>query len=217
MKRTTVLPALAALLFGLTLPACYGMGRRSSVHGFESGPSPKPTVETFASMAHILASQGKDGEVEVVLLELIKRHPEYMPAYNELCEVYMRNDRIDRALKILDRGLEQDPDDAVLCNNLGMCLLLRADYGAAADAFQRAVEARPADARFTGNLASAQGMAGNFDDSLASYLEIVPPSDAHHNVAVLAQAFGDEGRATAEFATAERLAQAAQLDRRTRR
>jgi Flp pilus assembly protein TadD len=161
-----------------------------------------PTVTTLHATARVMASQGRDGECEVVLEKLIDEHPDFLPAYNELAELHMRNGSLMSAQATLELGLQRAPADPTLLNNMGMTLLLEQRYEASLDYFTRATAAEPGDARSRANMATALGMLGRIDESLALYYQVLPPADAHYNVAVLCRSIGDDERAEVEFARA---------------
>ena len=204
MKALTLFSALALCL----APSCV-----SSEGAVGDGPNDEygvgadraPTVRTMHSMSRVLAAQGRDGQCELVLNRLIAEHPDFMPAYVELAELLMRNDRAYDASRVLSAATIQNPSDPVIQNDLGMTLMLSGDSAGALAAFERAVELRPEDARSRANQATALGLLGRYDEALDVYLDIVPPVDAHHNLAVLADSNGDGVRAAREFAISEAL------------
>ncbi len=100
---------------------------------------------------------------------------------------------------IIEAGLQVRPKDPVLLNNLGICLMLKEDYVAAARRFIDASAVVPEDPRYRANLASALAMQGRYDEALALYLQVVSPCDAHYNVAVLCEARKDSVRANQEY------------------
>jgi protein O-GlcNAc transferase len=165
----------------------------------------QPSAETLYSMSRIMASRGKDGEAEVVLTKLIAEHPRFMPAYEDLSELYLRNNRTDSAVEVLKAGIAIAPEDAVLLNNLGMCRMLQGRYEEALDSLTAAAAGVPKDARARANMAVALGMLGRLDECLAIYLQIVPEGEAHYNLAVLCEARKDTQRAEQEYAIAESL------------
>lgn len=97
-----------------------------------------PSAKTLYSMADILATQGKDKECEFVLRRCISQYAEFIPAYNGLAELQMRQGRVHEAIATLSQALESRPKDPVLLNNLGMCFLIRKEYAKALDHFTRA-------------------------------------------------------------------------------
>lgn len=170
---------------------------------FENSADRPPSAKTLYSMAQILEIQGNDPAAEYVLHKLVAQYPRFMPGYNDLAELQMRQRRLDDAMATLTAALRISPDQAVLVNNLGMCHLFQGEYEQSLRQFTRATALRPDDARYRGNLAMALGMLGRYDESLAVYQEILPARDAHYNVGVLCQARQDQARADTEFAAAQ--------------
>ena len=175
---------------------------------FDEGVNRKPTAETLYSMSKILAAQGKEGTYEYTLARIIEQYPRFMPAYCDLAELRVRQKRIEEAMDIVEDGLAEVPKDPVLLNNLGMCRLLRGDYELAGDAFRRAAELSPNDARYRANLAASLGLLGRYEESYSLYAQLMPSPDAHYNVAVLAETRLDVNRAATEHRKAEEAAQA---------
>ena len=209
MSRSTRRPALLLLasLLALAAAACTSTGQQppSETSQFDSGSKRNPSAETLQAIARIMASQGKDDQCEVVLLRLVRDFPDRASAYNELSELYLRNDRVESAVAILQAGIEHCPKDVVLLNNLGMCFLVQKDYEHALAQFTGAAACDPADVRARSNMAVALGMLGRMDEALALYMQSLPPSDAHYNLGVLWQMRGDESEAAKEFELAKKL------------
>lgn len=194
----------AALL--LALAACSSEPKkREAPEDFDPSGGRKPSARTLYSMSKVMIAQSKDSEAEAILTKLVADHPDFMPAYTDLAELYMRNDRPDSAAEVLKRGVEVAPQDAVLQNNLGMCLMMQGRYEEALDSFTAASTGVPKDARTRGNMAAALGMLGRLDEALALYLQLVPAGDAHYNLAVLCEARNDHARAEEEYRIAEQL------------
>ncbi len=154
-----------------------------------------PTVKTLMTMAHILAKNGNDPQCEVVLLKVVDAHPDYAPAYNELAELYMRQDRSEEAAAVLKLGVAAMPADSVLWNNLGMVHLMREEFEEARESFTRACAVAPLDSRPRANLAVALGMSGRLEEAEAVYLQATTKSKAYHDLAVLCEARGDAANA----------------------
>lgn len=156
----------------------------------ETIPQP-PTAKTLYAMVRILTAQGKDNEAQYVLGRLIGEHPEFLPAYVELGELYTRNGQIDAAIDVLALGIASHPDDAVLLNNLGMCYVLQRQYDVALARFREASRVAPQDLRVQGNIAMCLGMTGHYDEALERYCAMMPPDDAYDNLALLSTVRGD--------------------------
>jgi len=157
-------------------------------------------------MSKILSAQGRDKQCRYVLMRIIHDYPDYSPAYCDLAELYMRSDDVARAVGTLEVGLSVSPRDAVLINDLGMCRLLQGRYQDAMERFTEAAGISPHDARYRANIAVAVGMMGRYEESLALFEQIVPEDQAHHNLAVVCEAIGDEERSKVEFEKADAIA-----------
>lgn len=172
---------------------------------FQQAANRPPTAEVLFRLGRLLAAEGKEAECEAVLVDAIDRYPAYLPLYSELAQLYVRQRKLDLAISTLDKGLAVIPNDALLLNNLGMTGMLKGDYEMALKNFTLASAADPNDARYKANMALATGMLGNFDDSLTLYQQVVRPAQAHFNVAVVCEAYGDQERANLEYARAREL------------
>lgn len=147
-----------------------------------------PTPRTLLALADILAAQGKDEDCEFVLLTCIQQHPDFVPCYNAMAELRMRQGRVTEAIEVLSDTLETWPNEAVLLNNLGMCFLVLRDYEAALNHFARAVTQAPHNAKYQANQATSLGMLGQDTEALAVLRQILPEEKAMHNLYVLRRA-----------------------------
>jgi tetratricopeptide (TPR) repeat protein len=174
---------------------------------FQRGTNRPPTLQTRHALARLLADQGKDEESEAVLRQLLAEWPGFVNAYCDLAELQMRQGRADDAIRTLSVGLGRAPKDPVLLNNLGVCWLFKNDLGRALQMFTAAAAVAPSNARYRANMAMAMGLQGRYEESLALYEQVLPPAEAHSNLAVLCRARGDEVRAAKESASAKILAE----------
>ncbi|MEO6435476.1 MAG: tetratricopeptide repeat protein [Tepidisphaeraceae bacterium] len=160
---------------------------------FAAGAGRAPTAATSYSFAKILISQGRDRDALYVLSNIIREHPKYIPAYNEMAGVYMRADRLDDAIAALTSGLEQSPNDAVLHNNLGMCYLLKEDAEKALEAFTSATEAVPTNPTFRANRAAALALTARESEAEREYSTVLGKLQTRENLLVLARARATTG------------------------
>jgi Flp pilus assembly protein TadD len=203
---------------GFVLAACVGLGASGCASTqTDSSPDPSaklsPSARTLWSMSRVLASQEKDAEREQVLLRLVTDYPTFLPPYIDLAELYVSHGQIESAIELLSSGTRVAPGDPVIRNNLGVCYLARGRYEEALEEFTTTSGYAPGDARARSNMALTLGKLGRYEECLAVYLQLVPPADAHWNLAVLCRARKDEERAKSEFALAEKLGGRADPDR----
>ena len=140
-------------------------------------------------MADILATQGKESACEFVLRRCISEYPRFVPAYNSLAELEMRQGRVNEAVADLSKALEIRPRDPVLLNNLGMCFLVRQEYAQALDQFTKAAGVVPENEKYRANMATALGLLGRNEEALALLQQVLPGESARNNAEVLRRAF----------------------------
>ncbi len=144
-----------------------------------------PTAKTLYVMAGILASQGKDTECEGLYRQVMQKYPDFLPVYNSLAELEIRQGRIDAAMGTIERGLQVHPGDPLLSNNLGMCRVIRKEYEQALEMFTEASVAMPGNARYLANMAMTLAMLGRYEESLSLYKRILPEDEANYNLSIL--------------------------------
>jgi Flp pilus assembly protein TadD len=205
--------AKSLLACALLLAACASQNSQDGSEGqandgraFDLGTNKNPSAKTLHAMARVMASQGRDAEGEIVLERLIHDYPHFLPAYNELAELHNRQNNYDSAAEALRAGLEVAPKDPVLLNNLGMCYALEHRFEDALKTFTDAAACAPEDVRPRANMAFALGMLGRMDEARSLYEQVVPPQDAHYNLAVIYEARKDPQSAAREFALADEIA-----------
>ena len=157
----------------------------SEAERFELGAGKQPEMSTRLSLAHIRAQQGREREAEAMLQQIVAESPECAPAWVELASVGLKQGLVDGAIAVLRQAAEIHPDDPVVLNDLGLCLLLRGEASQAVDLFGRAAAMALEDARPRANLALALGLSGRFEESEALYRQLLPAADVEHNLALL--------------------------------
>jgi len=189
------LPVLL-LLYGCTQSrqsASHGDAQRKAHQAESEVPRDRPpTAKTLYSMAEILATQGKDTECEFVLRRCVQEYPRFIPAYNSLAELQMRQGRIHEAIDSLTTALKIHPRDPVLSNNLGMCRLLRKEYDLALARFTDAAGLVPESEKYRANMATALALLGRQEESLSLLQQILPRERAEYNAEILRKAYDRE-------------------------
>ena len=155
---------------------------------FREGADRDPTMKTLYAYAKLVATERYDAEAEKVLRNILDTNPDFVPAYNTLAEVQMRQQRVEDAIHTLEVGLEVSPGDPTLLNNLGMCRMADGDYEAALGHFTDAAEKRPNNARYLANMGVTLAMLGREEEAYSLFQQILPEPDVEHNLAVLSEA-----------------------------
>ncbi len=171
----------------------------------EIGADQPPTAKTYYAMARLLDAQQRYAEQHFVLRRCILKHPNFLPAYDAMASLHMRQGKIDDAINALSSGLIIAPNNASLANNLGICRLLTEEYEKALAQFEKISAQHPEKARYQSNRALALGLLGRYDDSLAAYQKVLNPAEAHYNLGVVCESRNDLARARIEFQRATQL------------
>ncbi|MCI0499674.1 MAG: tetratricopeptide repeat protein [Planctomycetales bacterium] len=153
-------------------------------------PDRPPTAKTLYLMADILVAQGRDAQAEQLYKKIQTEYPEFLPAYNDLAAMQMRQRRIPDAMQTLSAGLSVSPRDPVLLNNMGMCWLIRKDYAKSLDYFTEAAAVIPDNTRYRSNMATALSLMGRRDEALMLFRQILPEEEAMENVRLLCDRAG---------------------------
>jgi tetratricopeptide (TPR) repeat protein len=172
---------------------------------FDNGANRPPTPDTLYRMALLLEAQEKDEQAHAVYLNTIDRFPDYVPAYNGLAALHVRQGRVDAGIHRLEQAHQLSPNDPVILNALGMCWMLKSEHEKSLEYFTRAASLAPDDTRYRANMALATGMLGRYDESYALYEQFLRPARAHYNLSVVAEARNDMAKADEEFSKARAL------------
>jgi serine/threonine-protein kinase len=97
----------------------------------------------------------------------------------------MRQRRISEAMKVLESGLQVNPNDSVLINNMGMCWLIRKDYEKALQFFTTAAGLVPENTRYRSNMATALALMGRRNEALSLYKQVLTEEEAEENIQIL--------------------------------
>ena len=157
----------------------------NSEQEFQKHANRPPTSKTLFAMADILATQGRDKDCEFVLKRIIQENPKYLPAYNSLAELQMRQGRINTAIDTIHDAFRINSEAPLLLNNLGVCWIIRGDYEKALEMFTKAAGIMPENTRYRMNMAVALGLIGRYEESLSLFKQVLPEEQAYHNLTVL--------------------------------
>ena len=155
---------------------------------FAEGANRAPTAATKYSFARILVGQGKDRDALYVLNRIVREHPKFLPAYNEIAGIYLRSDRVDDAIDALKEGLRYSPKDGVLLNNLGMCHLLQDENEAALRCFTAASDSNPSNPTYRANRATTLALLGRDKEAEREYRTVLGKNPTRENLEILSKA-----------------------------
>jgi Flp pilus assembly protein TadD len=214
--RTCLLVAAALLVFSVA-SGCSTSSRTSSLpqshmlngyEDFDTAGARAPSAKTLYRLAQLLVGQNQLPQAEAVLMNTIERYPKFSPAYSELASIQLRKNHLEHAIATLEAGIEAQPNDPVLHNNLGLCMMIKKEYELAYEACHTAWSLAPENARFAANAALALGMLGRTDESRAIYEQIMSTGHVHHNMDVIHKALDNNVQSAVESSATESLTQA---------
>lgn len=102
----------------------------------------------FFNRAVVLNNMGSLKEAENLYKSCIARFPRFISAYVNLIELYRQQNNQQSAKIIIDQGLEQQPNNALLQYVLGLWHVGNNDYLQALKALKKAADTEPANATF---------------------------------------------------------------------
>ena len=189
--------SLSAVIFLSSLCGCWSQGdklpaaRQRTAYddaSFAAGTGRPPSSATSYTFARILVGQGRDRDALYILSRIVRDHPGFIPAYNEMGGIYVRSDRLDDAIETLTVGLKHAPKDSVLHNNLGMCHFLKGDHAQALEAFTQAADQMPSNPTYRANRAAALAMLGRDTEAKQAYQGVLGRRETQINLAILGKA-----------------------------
>jgi tetratricopeptide (TPR) repeat protein len=126
--------------------------------------------------------------------------PEFL---SNLGTVYLAQNRLPEALKVLVRAVEQAPDNASFSCNLGVALTQARDYASAMTLARRVLAKNPGYPAALNVLGNAARLAGEFAASKAAFTELLAQlpndPDTHYNLGVVQQDLWDMTGARASY------------------
>jgi len=121
------------------------------------------TAESDYRLARYFQKRGKHQFAVDELLNIIRKDPSFIKAYNALGVSYDHLGQFDLAVKSYKFALQLNPELGYVHNNLGYSYLLNGDLDSAIDAFQKAIAQDDTNKRYHNNLGLAYARKGQTD------------------------------------------------------
>ena len=161
----------------------------------------EPRLEVFLELARLHQERGDRPAVIAAYERALELDGGNSFAALELAELYLRDDRLDRAERCIDIALAADQRDPAPRFFLGLLKLKRGDAEAASKAFVESQELGGWPAAAYRDLAGALHLAGEPEPAARAYMEALrlDPKDAraYHGMAVLYDEQGEGANAAA--------------------
>jgi len=221
---------LSILPLALGLAGCHSVGSQQTL--VSPMPSLAPAATTSANAgnpqdlsvnesakvcfatAEALEQGGKDAEA-IALYDKARTLDNRLAAKatRRLAVLFDRNGEFDKALSEYRRGLNDNPKDAELLNDLGYGYYCRAEWVEAEKNLRKAVTANPKLANAWINLGMTLAQLGRYEESLATFGKVVTEAQARCNVAFIQVTQGKVDDAKNNYETALRMEPGLQLAR----
>jgi tetratricopeptide (TPR) repeat protein/WD40 repeat protein len=139
--------------------------RTSHLAPKESGP--------YANLVGVLNEEGKFGDVEAVMKELVQRKAANAPAYINFANALNNLGRYQEAESTARKAISLSPNSTVALNNLGSALNNLGRYGEAESALRNAIAGDPKNAVAYGNLGAALCNAKHCSEAEVAYRKAI--------------------------------------------
>ena len=178
-------------------------GEKSAPAPLEAEMTPAQSAKLCVTTAHQLAAAGHRREA-ILLLEKARTLDPKQAVARYLAVLY-DEERMPQAIGEYQKALTATPNDPDLLNDYGVYFYRRGDLAQAEQWLRRALEQAPKHQRAWVNLGIVLGSEGRYKDSFDAFCKVLPPGEAHSNLAMLLARNGDRQRAETACREALRL------------
>lgn len=142
----------------------------------------KDSFQVLSSIASVRIAQGKPDLALGRMQELLKTEQNHPFAHELMAEVYITKKQYDEAEKSLHAAIKNNPKWNVPYRNLANLYMVRGDTRAAAEIYQKGLEAIPDDAQLLFHIAEMYERTRDFDKAVVTY-ERMLTKDPESNLA----------------------------------
>lgn len=172
-------------------------------------PDDTPDIAQALQQALRLHQGGRLDDAATLYRQILARSPDNPDAMHLLGLVLRRQGDTARAVELIARAVDLQPDSHAYRNNLGLAQLDRGLHDQAAASFRAALGIKPQFAEAWVNLGTCQRAAGRYDEAADAYrraLALRPDLvEAHNNLGNVLRDQGSDAEAAACYAAALRL------------
>jgi len=131
--------------------------------------SSKYDIEQIFKKYNSAHREGKLSEAEKGYQEILKRRPDWGQALNALGNLFLDQDRLDKAKAIFEKAAKLNPGDLSACYSLGRLKQLENDHQGAIIIYKAMLDQQPTAGIVWNNLGVAYREIGKPDDAIASF------------------------------------------------
>lgn len=141
--------------------------------------------EVFVLNGQLWESTGDFKKAMESYTKALETEASYGPALASIARLHFRQGSHEQAAEFFRRAIEQNPNDPVLHNDLGLTLNKLGNHAGASQSLQKALELAPNTSRYANNLASVKFEAGDANGAYQVLASNNKPAVAHYNMAYL--------------------------------
>ena len=129
----------------------------------------KDDIEQIFKKYNSAHRAGRLSEAEKGYQEILKRRPDWGQALNALGNLFLDQDRPDKAKTIFEKAANLNPSDLSACYSLGRLKQLENDHQGAIIIYKAMLDQQPNAGIVWNNLGVAYRETGKSDDAIASF------------------------------------------------
>lgn len=189
--------SIVILLITITFQGCSHLSNQ--VAKVKSSLPTQKNSEKLIISARTLESKNEWLAAREQYEKYLSKNPKSATACHRLGIVCTRLGDSVAATRYFTQARQIDPKNSVILNDFGFALYQRGQYKAAEKVFSEALQNDANNTRIMNNLALAVGHQGRFKESFSLFRNIMPPAEAHANVAYIHTQRGEGELALKEY------------------
>lgn len=147
-------------------------------------PKPeKPTAKALVDFAQVQMSLGKLDGAQDMLRRAVKTDKHYVPAYCALSQLYMIQDRNDKAMETLEKVPKKIRTSPLILNEKAILYCKMKNYDRSEELLRQALDEDPENEMYLMNLAGVLAVSGDYDEAYKLYSTRLGPAEARFRVA----------------------------------
>jgi LmbE family N-acetylglucosaminyl deacetylase/tetratricopeptide (TPR) repeat protein len=154
---------------------------------------------------HRLLDEGRFTEAEVVLKESASLNPKYVPALKSLAQAYVKQRRVEEAIKLYEQIAISYPADITARDHLAELYSWTGDYDKSIVTYRDALELDPLNKSLKNGLATVLRWSHRYDEAERLYNEVLASDPGEHGALKgLARVYSTKGNLSASLDVLDR-------------
>jgi tetratricopeptide (TPR) repeat protein len=158
-----------------------------------------PNAEFFLTMAIAQEQAGSPESAETFYRQALSNDPKSLTALTAYAHFEDRRRHLNAATKLYKRALARYPEEAGVCNDLGLCYQRQGMLDESVAMLRKATQLNPERPLYHNNLATVLVDAERNDEALAQLLTVNTSAVAHYNLGCLLHRKGNDALAVDHF------------------